>query len=76
MENAPKTSIRQLSQQISLSLRTTHTTIHKNLHLYPYRVTAMQELKPADYPIILHLYNWLVENVGNNCLCVHLMLST
>jgi hypothetical protein len=54
MENAPKTSIRQLSQQINLSLRTTHTTIHKNLHtrIYPYRVTAMQELKPADYPII------------------------
>jgi hypothetical protein len=25
--------------------------LHKNLHFYPYRVTAVQELNPADYPI-------------------------
>jgi hypothetical protein len=50
MENAPKTSIRQLSQQINLFVGTTHTMLHKNLYLYPYRVTAVQELKPADYP--------------------------
>jgi hypothetical protein len=64
--NAPKTSIRQLSQQINLSIGTTHVILYKNLHLYLYRVTAMKELRPADYPRRLHLCNWLVDNVGNN----------
>jgi hypothetical protein len=36
MENAPNTSIRQLSQQINLSVGTTHTMLHKNLIFIPY----------------------------------------
>jgi hypothetical protein len=43
--NAPKTSIRQLSQQINLFVGITHTMLHKNLHLYPYRITAVKKLK-------------------------------
>jgi hypothetical protein len=39
--------------------------LHKNFHLDPYRVTTVQELKPAYYPR-LHLCNWLVDNVVNN----------
>jgi hypothetical protein len=66
MENAPKTSIRQLSQQINFSVGTTHRMLHKNLHLYPYCVIAVQELKPADYPRRLNFCNWLVDNVDNN----------
>jgi hypothetical protein len=60
--------IRQLSQQINLSVGKTHTMLHNNLHLYPYRITAVQELKPADYPRRLHFCNWPVDNVGNNVL--------
>jgi hypothetical protein len=55
-----------LGQQINLSVGTTHTMLHKNLHLYSYRVTIVQELKPADCPRRLHLCNWIVDNVGNN----------
>jgi hypothetical protein len=66
--NVPKTSIRQLSQQMNLSVGTRRTMLHKNLHLYPYCVTPVQELKRADYPRRLHLCNWLVDNVGNNVL--------
>jgi hypothetical protein len=43
--------------------------LQKNFHLYPYSVTAIQELQAADYyPRRLHLCNWLVDNVGNNVL--------
>jgi hypothetical protein len=65
MQNAPKTSNRQLSQQTNLSVGTKHT-LHKNLHFYHYYVTAVQELNPADYPRRLHHCNWLVDDkVGN-----------
>ncbi|RZC38512.1 hypothetical protein BDFB_005194 [Asbolus verrucosus] len=50
MENTPKTPIRQLNQQINLSIGATQNMLHKDLHLYPYRITAVQELLPADYP--------------------------
>jgi hypothetical protein len=40
----------------------------KYLHLYSYRVTAVQELKSADYPKRLYLWNWLVYKLGNNVL--------
>jgi hypothetical protein len=46
-ESVPKTSIRQLSQQINLSVRTTDTMLHKSLHLYPQR-TGVEELKLAN----------------------------
>jgi hypothetical protein len=74
--NAPKTSIRQLSQQINHFVGLTHTTLYKNLHLYPYRVEFTSLSLPyynseeieADYARRLHLCNWLVDNVDNNVL--------
>jgi hypothetical protein len=47
-----------LVSKLIKNVGTTHTMLHKNLHLYPYhRVTAVQKLKPADYPRRLHLCN-------------------
>jgi hypothetical protein len=38
-----------------ISLLEQHTMLHKNLHLYPYYVAGVQELKPADYSKRLNL---------------------
>lgn len=66
MDNAPKTSVRRLSQQINLAVGTTHKLLHKDLHLYPYRVTVVQELKPADYPLRLNFCNWTRAKIEND----------
>lgn len=65
MENDPQTSVRHLSQQINLSVGTTHKLLKKDIQLYPYRVTAVQELLEIDYPRRLQFCNWFV-NMNNN----------
>jgi hypothetical protein len=67
MQNTPKTSVRHLRQQMNtpLSLGTAHALVRKDLHMYPYRVTAVQELLPIDYPRRLEFCNWVI-NMENN----------
>ena len=61
MEETPKTSIRELHQQINLSVGTTHKLLRKDLKVYPYRITAMQKLLPVDFSRRLELFNWFVN---------------
>lgn len=61
----PKTSIRQLSQQVDLSVGTCHTILHKDLHFYPYRLTAVQELLPADHPRRLQFCRWFLDTFND-----------
>jgi hypothetical protein len=35
---------------MEVSLETSRAILHKDLPLYPYRVTAVQELLSADFP--------------------------
>lgn len=65
MENNPSTSIRHLSQQIQqtdLCYSTCQTLLKKDLHLYPYRVTAIHELLPNDVPQRLNFCEWFLNN--------------
>lgn len=68
MENEPGTSIRHLRQQLDtpLSLGSTHVLLHKDLNLYPYRVTMAHELLPIDYPKRLEFCNWILNKLVNN----------
>ncbi|RZC35534.1 HTH 24 domain containing protein, partial [Asbolus verrucosus] len=50
MEEAPRTSVRRLSQQVELSPATCRNILKKDIHLYPYRLQAVQQLREADYP--------------------------
>ncbi|CAH1377207.1 unnamed protein product, partial [Tenebrio molitor] len=50
MEEAPGTSIEHLSQQLGVSVGTCHSVVKKDLHLFPYRLTSVQELHPPDLP--------------------------
>jgi hypothetical protein len=43
MEDSPRTSIRHLLQQVDLSVGTCHKILKENLHLFPYRLTSVQE---------------------------------
>jgi hypothetical protein len=48
MQNASHTSIRQLSQQTDFCVGTCHKLLRKDVQVYPYHVTVVQELLPGD----------------------------
>lgn len=66
MQNEPHTSVRHLSQQVHLSIGTCHTIVRQDAHLYPYRLTAIQELLPHDIPERLHFCQWFLDVLNNN----------
>jgi hypothetical protein len=70
VENEPKTSLRHLSQQVNLSVKTCRTTLKKDLHLYPYRMTSVPELLAGDpaqrrHHITPKCYKWYKKQNWN-----------
>jgi hypothetical protein len=47
MLRSPSKSLRKLSQEKDIVLATAHKAVREKLNLFPYKVTAVQELKPA-----------------------------
>ncbi|RZC39482.1 hypothetical protein BDFB_014618 [Asbolus verrucosus] len=41
MENKPRTSIHRLAQKIDLSVETCYAILHKDMHVYPYKITSV-----------------------------------
>ena len=66
MHNESKTSVRHLSQQITLSYGTCQKLLHKDLNLYPYRLTSLPELLPQDIPARLSFCHWFLNTFNNN----------
>jgi hypothetical protein len=62
-EEAPGTSIEHLSQQLGVSVGTCHSIVKKDLHLFPYRHTSVQELHPADLPQRLEYCQWFLNTL-------------
>lgn len=55
---SPSKSIRKLAQETGVSLGCAHKAVKKKLHFFPYKVHAVQELKPADHAKRLHYCHW------------------
>lgn len=66
--NAPTTSLRTLSQQAELSYGTCQRILKKDLHLHPYRLTAVHQLLPPDYARRVQFCRWFLANMDNNML--------
>jgi hypothetical protein len=49
MLQSPSKSLCKLAQEEGNGLATAHKAVRKQLKLFPYKVTAVQELKPADH---------------------------
>jgi hypothetical protein len=49
MLRSPSKSLRKLAQEKDICLATAHKAVLEKLNLFPYKVTAVQELKPADH---------------------------
>lgn len=66
MDQSPKKSVAQLSQQTGLSVGTCHKALRKNLNMYSYKVTVVQKLYPHDYQQRVRYCQWFNENLNNN----------
>jgi transposase len=49
MLRSPSKSLRKLAQEEDIGLATALKAVRKKLNLFPYKLTAVQELKPADH---------------------------
>ena len=71
MMQSPSKSMRKLSQETNLSVGSKHQGAKKELGLFPYKATAVQELKVTDFEKRLHYCYWLKNFVithGNEIL--------
>jgi hypothetical protein len=68
MEEVLRTSVRRLSQQVQLSTSTCHNILKKDIHLYPYRLQAVQQLLEVDYPVRVEYCHWFVNTMNENLL--------
>ena len=64
-----KSSVRGISQSLSMLVKTVHEILRNILLYYPYKITRVEELLPADLPI---KYNFTQEilapiEVDNEC---------
>jgi hypothetical protein len=41
--------LRKLAEEEDIGLATAHKAVREKLNLFPYKVTAVQEFKPADH---------------------------
>ncbi|KAG1653194.1 R3H domain-containing protein 2 [Nymphon striatum] len=63
---SPSKSLRKLSQQSGLSLGLSHKAVKKELKLYPYKVTALQELKDTDFRRRMEYCEWFNNFIAYN----------
>ncbi|RZC34585.1 HTH 24 domain containing protein, partial [Asbolus verrucosus] len=75
MENEPRTSIRRLAQQMDLSVGTCHAILRKDMHIYPYKITSVQELLPVDPPRRLEFCNWFLNGLNNDDMLIIITLK-
>lgn len=66
MSMSPNKSIRKLAQETDVSVGTAHTAVRKILELFPYKVTVVQELKPADHGKRMQYCEWFNNFIQQN----------
>jgi hypothetical protein len=59
---SPNKSVRKLSQQFGLK-RTSCHRVFRSLHLKHYRVSCVQELRPADKEKRVKYYEWFLKKI-------------
>jgi hypothetical protein len=61
MLRSPSKSLRKLAQEKYLGLETAHKAVREKLSLFPYKVTAVQELKTADHEKRIRYCDWFTN---------------
>lgn len=68
INEAPRTSVRRLAQQVELAPSTCQKILKKDLQLYPYRMLAVQRLHETDYAQRVTFCRWFLNAVNNDFL--------
>jgi hypothetical protein len=63
---SPKKSLRKLAQQTGLNYGLTHKAVKNELKLFPYKVSAVQQVKDADYQKRLNYCKWFTNFIPQN----------
>jgi len=58
---SPSKSLRKLAQEEDIGLVTPHKAVREKLKLFPYKVTAVQGLKPADLEKRIRYCEWFTK---------------
>jgi hypothetical protein len=58
MLRSPSESLRKLAQEKDIGLATAHKAAREKLNFFPYKVTAVQELKTADHEKRIRYCKW------------------
>jgi hypothetical protein len=57
----PSKSLRKLAQEEDIGHATAHNVVREKLQLFPYKVTAVQEFKPADHKKRIRYCEWFTN---------------
>lgn len=68
IDEAPRTSVRRLAQQVELAPSTCQTILKKDLHMYPYHMLAVQQLHETDYPQRVTYCRWFLNALNEDFL--------
>jgi hypothetical protein len=58
---SPLKSLRKLAQEEDIGLAKAHKVVQEKLQLFPYKVTAVQELKPAHHEKRICYCEWFTN---------------
>jgi hypothetical protein len=53
--------LRKLAQEKYVGLATAHKAVRENMNIFPYKVTAAQEFKPADHEKRIRYCEWFTK---------------
>jgi hypothetical protein len=59
-------SVRKLAQQHHIAVGTAHVAVSKKLNRFPYKVTAVLELKQTDNEKRIRYCRWFQQFIANN----------
>ena len=65
LQSASK-SLRKLAQQHDIGFATAHKAIRRQLKVFPYKITAVQEMKTTDHEKRLHYSRWFNQFIKEN----------
>lgn len=66
MAQSPRKSLSRLSAQSGVPYSTCQKVLKARLHMKPYKITSVHQLKPADYPRRVAYCQWFENHINNN----------
>jgi hypothetical protein len=61
MQRIPSKSLCKLAREEGIRLATAHKVVQKQLKLFPYKVTTVQDLRPADHEKRICYCEWFTN---------------